>query len=224
MVDAAAGAYISGLQAEGVAAVAKHFPGNAGGDPHKVLPLLDIDRATYERDYLPRFASAIAAGVSSVMLSHVMLGALDPELPASLSPAIVGGELRGALGFTGLAITDDLGMRALSTRSSPERSAVSALAAGADLLMLTDMRLAPRVRDSIVAAVEEGRLPEARLDEAAGRVLELKRRFAMERGLDPEARAKALADFPSIVIEESRRIRAFSSAQRFDQAEGRTSR
>ncbi len=208
-VDAAASAYIKGLQAEGVAAVAKHFPGNAGEDPHKVLPELDIDKRAYERDYLPRFASAIKSRVSSVMLSHVVFGALDPGKPASLSPAIVGGELRGRLRFRGLAITDDLGMRALSATWSPERSAVAALAAGADLLMLTDMRAAARVRDAIVAAVRSGRLPASRLDEAVARILEVKRRFGMEAGLDPKTRAKRLAGFPAIVQEDSKRIRAF---------------
>jgi beta-N-acetylhexosaminidase len=209
VVDAAAGAYIQGLQAEGVAAVAKHFPGNAGEDPHKVLPKLDIDTAVYERDYLPRFASAIRNRVSAVMLSHVVFAALDPERPASLSPAIVHGELRKRLGFRGLAITDDLGMKALSARSSLEDSAVSALAAGADLLMMTDMRAAARVRDAIVLAVKERRLPASRLDEAVRRVLELKRRFRMEGGLEPAQRAKGLADFPSIVREDSKRIRSY---------------
>jgi beta-N-acetylhexosaminidase len=209
VVDAAAGAYIRGLQAEGVAAVAKHFPGNAGEDPHKVLPKLDIDMAVYERDYLPRFASAIRYRVSAVMLSHVVFAALDPERPASLSPAIVHGELRKCLGFRGLAITDDLGMKALSARSSIEDSAVAALAAGADLLMMTDMLAAARVRDAIVLAVKERRLPASRLDEAVRRVLELKRRFRMEGGLDPAQRAKGLADFPSIVREDSKRIRSY---------------
>jgi beta-N-acetylhexosaminidase len=208
-VDASAGAYIKGIQAEGVAAVAKHFPGNAGEDPHEVLPRLGIDASVYERDYLPRFASAIRNGVSSVMLSHVVFGALDPDRPASLSPTIVRGQLRERLGFRGVAITDDLGMKALTASSSPERSAVAALAAGADLLMLTDMRAAARVRDAIVAAVEEGRLPMARLDEAVRRVLELKSRFGMEAALDKRVRAKRLADFPAIVREDARRIRSY---------------
>jgi beta-N-acetylhexosaminidase len=207
--DAAAGAYIEGLQAERVAAVAKHFPGNAGEDPHKVLPELALSKADYDRDYLPRFASAVRRGVSSVMLSHVVFPAIDPDRPASLSPALVRGELRKRLGFRGLAITDDLGMRALSATTSPEKSAVEALSAGADLLMLVDMRAAPRVRDAIVAAVKEGRLPAARLDEAARRVLELKFRYDMGAALDPSARARALAGFPAVVREDAKRLKAF---------------
>jgi beta-N-acetylhexosaminidase len=211
-VDAAAGAYIEGLQSELVAAVAKHFPGNAGEDPHKVLPELGLSREEYERDCLPRFSSAIGRKVSTVMLSHVVLPALDPGRPASLSPALIRGELRGRLGFAGLALTDDLGMRALSSTYSPSRSAVAALAAGADLLMLADMREATRVRDAIVAAARDGRLPEARLDEAVRRVLELKARFGMERALDAEARARALAAFPALVREDEKRLKAFRGA------------
>jgi beta-N-acetylhexosaminidase len=173
------------------------------------LPELRLTKATYDRDYLPRFASAINKHVSSVMLSHVVFAAIDPELPASLSPAIVGGELRRRLGFRGVAITDDLGMRALSATKRPEKSAIEALAAGADLLMLVDMGAAPGVRDAIVAAVKEGRLPEARLDEAVGRVLELKSRFKMEAALNPAAREKALGAFPAIVRENALRLREF---------------
>jgi beta-N-acetylhexosaminidase len=211
-VDATAGAYIQGLQAEGVAAVAKHFPGNGGEDPHKVLPELRIDEGAYERDYLPRFAAAIANRVSSVMLSHVLFPAIDPDRPASLSPAMVGGELKGRLGFRGLAVTDDLGMRAIASRSSPERSAVAALAAGADLLMITDPRAALPVRDAIVAAVEGGTLSAARLDDAVGRVLALKRRFSMGAALDPAVRAERLSSFASIVAEDARKIRAYSAS------------
>ena len=211
-VDAAAGAYIRALQKQGVAAVAKHFPGNAGEDPHRVLPRLDITKAVYERDYSPRFASAIRNRVSSVMLSHVIFSALDPGRPASLSPILARGELRGRLGFKGLAITDDLGMGALVRDWSLEKAAVAALNAGADLLMLVDMRAAPRVREAIVLAVTEGQLPAARLDEAALRVLELKARFGLAAALDPALRAKRLAEYPSLVRQAAARLRAFGPA------------
>jgi len=210
--DAAAGAYIEGLQAELVAAVAKHFPGNAGEDPHRVLPELGLSEAVYRRDYAPRFASAIKRRVSSIMLSHVVFKALDPERPASLSPLAVEGELRGRLGFRGLVLTDDVGMRALAATRSPASSAVEALAAGADLVMLMDSAEAPRVRDAIVRAVKEGRLSAARLDEAARRVLELKSRFEMDAAFDIPAREKALSDFPRLVGKNALRLKDFRYA------------
>jgi beta-N-acetylhexosaminidase len=209
VVDAAAGAYIEGLQSRSVAAVGKHFPGNAAADPHKVLPRLDISRAVYERDYLPRFSSAIRRGVSSVMLSHVLFEAVDPAHPSSLSAKVIRGELRGRLGFSGLAITDDLGMGALSSSRSPEEAAVEALNAGADLLMLVDMDKAPAVRQAIVRAVEEGKLSRGRLDEAVYRMLALKSRYKLDSELDPKLRSSRLASFPSIVEANAKKLRAF---------------
>jgi beta-N-acetylhexosaminidase len=209
IADAAAGSYIEGLQTELVAAVAKHFPGNAGEDPHRVLPELGLSEAAYRRDYSPRFASAIRRGVSSIMLSHVVFRALDPERPASLSPLVVKGELRGRLGFRGLVLTDDVGMRALAATRDPGTSAVEALVAGADLVMLVDSGEAPRVRDAIVRAVREGKLPAARLEEAVRRVLELKSRFRMEAASDLPARERALAGFPALVEKNALRLKDF---------------
>jgi beta-N-acetylhexosaminidase len=208
VVDACAGAYIEGLQGRGVAAVAKHFPGNGSEDPHEGLPVLKMGRAEYERDCEPRFKSAIARGVAGVMLSHAVFGALDPARPSSLSPAVVAEELKEKLGFRGVAITDDLYMKALSAGSSVERSAVAALSAGADLLMLTAIGGAERTRDAIVRSVRSGELPAARLDDAARRVIELKLRFGMDADLDPAARARRLAGFASIVEEDAALVRS----------------
>jgi beta-N-acetylhexosaminidase len=207
--DAAAGAYIEGLQSELVASVAKHFPGNAGEDPHRVLPELRLSLREYERDYAPRFSNAIGRRVSAIMLSHVVFKALDPERPSSLSPAVVGGELRGRLGFRGLVLTDDVGMRALAAGRGPGESAVEALAAGADLVMVVDMDSAPSVRDAIVRAVKDGRLPASRLEQATRRVLELKSRFRMGEAFDLPAREKALSGFPGLVRENAKRLSGF---------------
>lgn len=208
VVDACAGAYIDGLQRGGVAAVAKHFPGNAAEDPHQGLPVLGADRASYERDYAPRFKSAIDRSVAGIMLSHVVFKALDPAGPATLSRAVVTGELKGRLGFRGVAITDDLYMKALSASSSPGRSAVAALDAGADLLMLTAMGGAEPVRDAIVEAVRSGRLPASRLDDAVRKVIELKLRFGMEADLDPAVRARRLAGFAALVEADGRMVKS----------------
>jgi len=205
-VDADAGAFIDGLQSSGVAATAKHFPGNAAADPHKGLPLLRIDGATYEGRYRARFEAALRRGVGVVMLSHVLVPALDASKPASLSRFFVERELKENLGFQGVALTDDLFMKALTEREPAERSAVEALLAGDDLLMITSQEAAPRLRDAIVRAVEGGALSRTRLDDAADRVIALKLRFGMEAALDPQVRARRLADFPGIVAEDQRAI------------------
>jgi beta-N-acetylhexosaminidase len=207
-VDKTAGAFIQGLESSGVAAVAKHFPGNAGADPHKALPRLDVTPAELSRNYVARFRAAIDYGVAAVLLSHVLVPAVDPERPATLSPAYARDMLKGKLGFDGVVLTDDLLMGALDGQSSPGEKAVEALAAGADLLMLSDGGEALGVRSALVSAISSGRIPESRLDDAVLRVLELKLRFEMDAGLDPKLREKRISAFPGIVEESAREIEA----------------
>ena len=210
-VDAAAGAYIAGLESAGVAATAKHFPGNANSDPHKRLSTLGADKKRLEKNYFARFAAARDSGVACVLLSHVLVPAIDPDHPATLSRRLILGELKEGLRFEGVALTDDLYMKALAAKIPPERAAVEALAAGADLLMLSDGYAAPKVRDSILGAVKDGRLSEARLDDAVLRILELKLRFAVAEGQDPRLRASRLAGLSTTVAESGREISAFDA-------------
>lgn len=217
VVDADALAFIEGLQSQGVAAVAKHFPGNTGADPHKGLAYLDVDRKTYERLLLPRFASALGndsgrtgRGAAVVMLSHVIVPSIDPSDPASLSPRFVEGELKKGLDFRGVALTDDLYMKALTDRVPPERSAVEALAAGDDLLMISMQGASLRIRDAIVRAVRSGELRRSRLDEACERVIELKLAFGMDQALDAALRERRLAAFPSLVASDREKLLAWN--------------
>ena len=144
-------ASVRGLQGAGVAACAKHFPGHGDtrGDSHVELPTVAGD---LEAALLP-FRAAIAAGVRCVMPGHLLVPALDPEAPASLSRSIVTGLLREELGFAGCVITDALEMKAVSATVGIEESAVRALEAGADGLCLgadVDDELTERVQRAIV--------------------------------------------------------------------------
>jgi len=166
-------AFVSGLQRQGVAACAKHFPGHGdtSQDSHLELPVVDGDPA----EALEPFRAAIAAGARSVMTAHVRVPALDDE-QATLSPRILQELLREELGFAGVAITDALEMRAVSTTVGIEEGAVRALAAGADALCLgaeVDDGLVEATHGAIMEAVMSGPLAEGRLHEAAGRVAEL---------------------------------------------------
>jgi beta-N-acetylhexosaminidase len=163
-------AFVRGLQGRGVAACAKHFPGhgNTEADSHLELPVVTGDI----RPGLEPFRAAIEAGVGSIMTAHVLVPALD-ELPATLSRKIVAGLLRDELGYEGLVIADALEMKAVSKTYGIERSAVLAISAGVDALLIghdlgEDAVVA--VRAALVRAVEDGELDEARLHEAAGRV------------------------------------------------------
>ncbi len=166
-------AAMRGFVAGGVVPVLKHFPGHGSvtTDSHTGLP---VQRRTMARmrdsDLLP-FRKGIAAGASSVMVAHLDVRAVDPQVPSSLSSRVVTGLLRGRLGFRGVAFTDSLQMAAVTDRYGDVGAAVRALRAGEDvLLMPRDPR---RARDGIVAAVRGGRLPARRLDQAAVRMVAL---------------------------------------------------
>ncbi|MFJ8585081.1 glycoside hydrolase family 3 protein [Streptomyces sp. NPDC093595] len=169
-------AYIEGLQSAGVAACTKHFPGHGDTnvDSHLAMPRIDVDPDTLHARELAPFRAAIAAGSKSVMSAHILLPALDPDRPATLSPRILTGLLRRELGYEGLIVTDGMEMQAIASTYGIERGSVLALAAGADAICvgggLADEETVLRLRDALVAAVRNGELPEERLADAAARV------------------------------------------------------
>ena len=175
LVSRHAAAAVEGLQSAGVAACAKHFPGHGStrDDTHHVLASVEGGLALLRERDLPPFAAAIAAGVAAVMPGHLRVAGLTDELPATQSPAALGGLLRRELGFTGLIISDALEMRAVSGPDGIASAAVRAVAAGVDLLCLgrdQDEEDYRAVRAALTAAVAGGELPVARLEDAAARV------------------------------------------------------
>ncbi|MER6031492.1 glycoside hydrolase family 3 protein [Streptomyces sp. NPDC001851] len=181
-------AWVEGLQSTGVAACTKHFPGHGDTnvDSHHALPRIDVDTDTlYERE-LPPFRAAIAAGTRAVMSAHILVPALDPDRPATLSHRVLTELLREELGYQGLIVTDGMEMRAISGTYGMERGVVLAIAAGADAICvgggLCDEGTVLRLRDALVAAVRSGALPEERLADAAARVRELAAWTAAGRG------------------------------------------
>jgi beta-N-acetylhexosaminidase len=183
-------AWIRGQQRAGVAACAKHFPGhgNTATDSHWETPVIAASRAELAARELRPFRAAIAAGVRTVMIGHLAVPALDPELPASLSRAVQR-LLREELGFTGVIVTDGIEMRGASGRYGLAGAAVRALAAGADAVCVggehADEATATLLRDSIVDAVAGGELSEERLVEAAGRLAGLARWVKAQAGRRP---------------------------------------
>ncbi|MBT2365300.1 glycoside hydrolase family 3 protein [Streptomyces sp. ISL-10] len=169
-------AYVEGLQSAGVAACTKHFPGHGDTnvDSHHALPRIDVDLDTLHARELVPFRAAIAAGSKAVMSAHILLPALDPDRPATLSPQILTGLLREELGYQGLIVTDGMEMQAISSVYGIERGSVLAIAAGADAICvgggLADEDTVLRLRDALVTAVRDGDLPEERLADAAARV------------------------------------------------------
>ncbi|KRE21156.1 glycoside hydrolase family 3 protein [Agromyces sp. Soil535] len=171
-------AWVRGIQSTGVAASAKHFPGHGdtSSDSHLALPVVDVPLETLRDRELVPFRAAIAAGTRTIMTSHILLPRLDAEQPATLSPRIVHGLLRGELGFEGVIVTDALDMQGASGVHGIPEAAVRALAAGCDLLCIgsdnTDAQLG-EIAAGIEDAIRSGRLPAERVREAAARVREL---------------------------------------------------
>ncbi len=126
-------AMLDGLAAGGVAGVIKHLPGHgrARADSHHHLPVVDITAEALEIDLAP--FRALAGRASMAMTAHILYPAWDAERPATLSPAIVASVIRGAIGFDGLLMTDDIAMGALS--GSVAERARAALAAGCDVVL-----------------------------------------------------------------------------------------
>ncbi|MET7854798.1 glycoside hydrolase family 3 protein [Streptomyces avermitilis] len=174
-------AYVTGLQAAGVAACTKHFPGHGDTavDSHHALPRIDVDGSVLHARELAPFRAAIAAGSRAVMSAHILVPALDPDRPATLSRRILTGLLREELGYQGLIVTDGMEMRAIAGTYGIERGSVLAIAAGADAICvgggLADDETVRRLRDALVSAVRSGELAEERLADAAERVRALAR-------------------------------------------------
>ena len=168
-------AWLEGMQATGVAACVKHFPGHGGTsvDSHLALPIVGEDPRS---GALEPFRAAIDAGVRVVMSAHVLVTSMD-DVPATVSRRIMTDLLRGELGFHGLVMTDGLEMRGITDGFGIAGATVLALAAGCDALCigggLADEDIVDELRGAIVNAVNDGRLSEERLSEAASRVDQL---------------------------------------------------
>ncbi|MGR0221023.1 glycoside hydrolase family 3 protein [Agromyces sp. ZXT2-6] len=168
-------AWIEGVQSAGIAASAKHFPGHGdtATDSHLALPVVDLPLERLRERELAPFRAAIEAGTRTIMTSHILLPHLDAEHPATLSPRILQGLLRGELGYEGVIVSDALDMAGASGVHGIPAAAVHALAAGCDLLCIGTGNTAEQMEEivaAIEAAVASGRLPAERVTDAAGRV------------------------------------------------------
>lgn len=165
----------------------KHFPGHGDTavDSHVGLPVVDKSPEELEETELIPFRAAIqSAGtdgqVPAVMVAHILLTQLDPERPASLSPAVVTGLLRDELGFAGAVLTDDLTMGAVTQSYGLGEAAVLAVEAGCDILLVCHgPDSVPAVRTALLEAAASGRITAERLDESVYRILRLKTEYAL---------------------------------------------
>ena len=175
--------YIRGLQASRCIAVGKHFPGHGDTDldSHHILPVIRYTMDRLKRVELAPFRDAVKARVDGIMTAHIAYPAiLDGMEPATLSRAFLSGVLRDELGFTGLIITDDLEMKAISGRIEMGEAAVRAVSAGADIILVSSYEKSiPAIFTALRHAVEEGRIPRSRIEESVRRIIEVKIRYGI---------------------------------------------
>ena len=163
-----------------MAACIKHFPGHgaASGDSHDGYVELDKSWEELQQCELIPFIGALEK-TDLVMAAHIATpNVTNDGLPASLSYSMLTEKLRGELGYDGVIITDALAMGAIIQNYSSAESAVLALQAGADILLMPYDYIA--AYQGVLAAVEDGTIPEERIDESVLRILRLKAAYGAE--------------------------------------------
>jgi len=209
-------AIVRGLQQNGVAACGKHFPGHGdtSADSHLELPIVEHPPDRIRRVECVPFRAAIAAEVAFIITAHVLVASLDEEKPATLSPRIVSDLLRDELGFEGVILSDDLEMQAVAATYPVPEAAVEAIAAGCDGLLICagNIEVQAAALEALVRAVEDGRIPYKRLDDALTRQRRAEERFCaapatVARGFAPRLTRRKDVPYAGVVgCDEHRRI------------------
>ena len=176
-------AYMRGMQAGGLLANAKHFPGHGDTDKdsHKTLPVVNYDMNRIDSVELYPFKQMINSGIGSMMTAHLYLPQLTADKKASsLTKEIVDTLLQQQLGFGGLIFTDGLNMGGVAKYQASEEIDLQALIAGNDVLLLS--RDVPKAIDLIKVALEDGRLSQASIDVSVKKILRAKEWLKIQRG------------------------------------------
>ena len=175
-------AFIRGLQANGMIATGKHFPGHGdtGVNSHLALPVVTVTRSRLDSVELIPFKAAISSGVGAIMSFHGAMPALDSTgVPGTLSSKVLTGLLRNEMQFKGIIISDAMDMRGVLDQYGAVEAVKRAVAAGVDVL-IQPLNIVQTI-DAVVAGVGEGRYTEARLDESVVRILRTKAALGLNR-------------------------------------------
>lgn len=219
-------AYVKGLQQNGIAATAKHFPGHGDTavDSHLGLPEVPHDKDRLTKVELYPFKKAMEAGVDAIMTAHVTFPKIDDTkviskkdgteiaLPATLSPKVITGLIREELGFDGVVSTDAMNMQAIADHFGPVDAAIRAVQAGVDIVLMP-IGL-EEVTTGVLQAVKKGEISEERIEHSVKRILTLKVKRGIFKAENPEGadaqieRAKAI-----IGSAENKQIEAEAAAR-----------
>jgi len=175
----AARAFLDAMQAEGVLGCPKHFPGHgdAAVDSHYSLPVIDVDPKTFRSRELEAFRHFNDARTRMIMTAHIVISQIDPGVPATMSKKILQDILRGELGFEGVVVSDDLGMKAISDRLDRPETTLSIVEAGCDLMCMcaywADTAVIERMIDFVMAGLKQRTIKEDLLKQSFDRVTTL---------------------------------------------------
>jgi beta-glucosidase-like glycosyl hydrolase/CubicO group peptidase (beta-lactamase class C family) len=186
--------YMRGMQDARVLAVAKHFPGHGDvdADSHLALPVVRVDRRRLDSLELPSFKAMIKNGIGGMMVAHLNVPALDSSgAPTTLSKPVVTGLLRQKMGFKGVVFTDAMNMKGVIEKVPTGEAEIRAILAGNDVLEFS--KSVPVALRAVLAAVDSGRISQARIDESCRRILALKQ-WAGLRKYRPIAEQNLFAD------------------------------
>ena len=179
VVATQAAACIDGHHDKGVKCTLKHFPGHGSsqGDTH--LGFVDVTDTWSDRELIPYRRLLEGGKVDAIMTAHIYNANLDPELPATLSPAVVNGLLREQLGYDGVVISDDMQMRAITDLFKLERAFELAILAGVDIIAVANNitysgAVADRFINKVHQMLEKGTIGEDRIEQSFGRIMRLK--------------------------------------------------
>ena len=171
-----------GVQETGIIPCVKHFPGHGDTviDSHEGLPVIHHDLSRLESfEWLP-FKRAIQEGADMIMTAHVLIPSIDTQDPATLSKAIITDQLRNAMAFDGVVITDDLVMGAISKKYPYEVAVRKAVDAGVDIMLISNNNYVDEIQHSLYTAVQNGQIDLNRIDTSVKRILKLKYKYLVE--------------------------------------------
>ena len=217
MVGELASAVIDGMAAYNVIGTAKHFPGHGdtATDSHYGLPTVDKSLEVLMEHELKPYTDLIGRGVEMIMTAHILYPQLEPDkilsnktgqpesLPATMSDDILTGLLKGKMGFDGIVVTDAMNMAGIAGKWDPVQACVIAIQAGADLICmpcrlscLADLTALDAIIEGLIAAVEDGTIPMARIDDAVTRILTVKANHGL---LNDDASGRTLEQAQAVV-------------------------
>jgi beta-glucosidase-like glycosyl hydrolase/CubicO group peptidase (beta-lactamase class C family) len=195
-------AFMRGMQSAGILANAKHFPGHGDtdSDSHKTLPTINFSKERIDSIELYPYKRLISEGLSSVMVAHLNVPSLEPQmgLPSSLSKIIIENMLKGALGFNGLIFTDALNMKGAADFQKPGEIDLAAFLAGNDVLLISEN--IPKAHQLIVNAYREEVVTEERLALSVKKILYAKYKLGLQH-YQPVDESFLVQDLNSVIDE-----------------------